>query len=127
MRNVLLGLVLTISAAACTASTTADASLSVDNQSDFVITEIYLTDVGSSSWGPNLLAGDQLNPDETLHLNVDCGTYDAMLVDETNVSCEVDNLDLCLNDALWVIQNNTCASFKEAAEQRKTAEQQPTK
>src|SRR4051812_9606224 len=118
MRNVLLGLALTISAAACTASTTADATLSVDNQSDFVITELYLTDVGSSTWGPNLLAGDQLNPDETLTLGVDCSTYDAMLVDEDGVSCEVDDLDLCLNDAVWVIRNNTCTAFSAAAKAR---------
>lgn len=121
MRNVLLGLVLTITAAACTASTTADATLSVDNQSDFVITELYLTDVGSSTWGPNLLAGDQLNPDETLRLGVDCSTYDAMLVDETGVSCEVDDLDLCLNDAVWVIRNNTCTAFSAAAKARAEA------
>jgi hypothetical protein len=130
MRNVLLGLVLTISAAACTASTTADATLSVDNQSDFVITEMYLTDVGSSTWGPNLLSGDQLNPDETLHLDVDCSTYDAMLVDETGVSCEVDDLDLCLNDAVWVIRNNTCTAFSAAAKARaeaKAAAAQQTK
>jgi hypothetical protein len=129
MRNVLLGLVLSVTAAACTASTTADATLSVDNQSDFVITELYLTDVGSSTWGPNLLSGDQLNPAETLRLGVDCSTYDAMLVDETGVSCEVDDLDLCLNDAVWVIRNNTCTAFSAAAKARaeaKAAASQPT-
>jgi hypothetical protein len=118
MRNVLLGLAVSCSLVACTTSSGPDATLSVDNQSDFQIVELYLTDVGSSSWGPNLLSGDTLNPGETLRLGVDCSTYDAKLVDETDVSCEVDNLDLCLNDSVWVITNNTCTAFSNAAKER---------
>jgi hypothetical protein len=101
-------------AAGCVASddsTINDASLRVTNQSDFAISEIYLTDVGSRDWGPNLLRGDVLLPGEDLVLGVDCGRYDALLVDETGVDCEIDNVDLCLNDADWVIRNNTCTVF----------------
>jgi len=121
MRNVLFGLVVSLSLAACTTSSSTDASLSVDNQSDFLITEIYLTDVGSSTWGPNLISGDTLNPGETLRLDVNCSTYDAKLIDETGVSCEVDDLDLCLNDAVWVIRNDTCTAFSTAAKARAEA------
>ena len=121
MRNVLFGLVVSLSLAACTTSSSTDASLSVDNQSDFLITEIYLTDVGSSTWGPNLISGDTLNPGETLRLDVNCSTYDAKLIDETGVSCEVDDLDLCLNDAVWVIRNDTCTAFSAAAKARAEA------
>jgi len=121
MRNVLFGLV--ISLAACTSSSGPDATLSVDNQSDFQITEIYLTDVGSSTWGPNLISGDTLNPGETLRLGVDCSTYDAKLIDETGVSCEVDNLDLCLNDSVWTITNNTCTAFSNVAKERAAQKQ----
>ena len=95
-----------------------DASLSIDNQSSFVITEVYLTGVGSPSWGPNRLGGDVLYPDEILTLGVSCGRYDALLVDQDGVDCELHNLDLCLNDADWVIQNNTCTVFGIAAKQR---------
>jgi hypothetical protein len=87
------------------------ASLEVRNDSDYVIDELYLTDVGSSTWGRNLLGGDGLFPGESISLGTDCGYYDAMLVDETGVSCEVHDLDLCANDALWVIRNNTCSVF----------------
>jgi hypothetical protein len=118
MRNVLLGLAVSCSLVACTTSSGPDATLSVDNESDFQIVEIYLTDVGSSTWGPNLISGDTLNPGETLRLDVDCSTYDAKLVDETDVSCEVDNLDLCLNDSIWVIHNDTCTAFSNAAKER---------
>jgi hypothetical protein len=118
MRNVLLGLAVSCTLAACTTSSGSDATLSVENDSDFQIVEIYLTDVGSSSWGPNLISGDTLNPGETLRLGVDCSTYDAKLIDETDVSCEVDNLDLCLNDSIWIINNNTCTAFSNAAKER---------
>ena len=89
----------------------ADATIEVSNESDFVIEELYLTDVNSSSWGANLLGGDGLFPDESIVLGVDCGFYDALLVDEEGVDCELNDLDLCLNDALWVINNNTCSVF----------------
>lgn len=86
-------------------------SLEVQNDSDSTIDELYLTDVGSSSWGPNLLGGAGLVPGESISLGADCGTYDAMLVNEFNETCEVHDIDLCLNDALWVIRNNTCSVF----------------
>jgi hypothetical protein len=88
-----------------------DATLRVVNSSDYTIVEIYLTEVGSSSWGRNLMAGDELRPGEDLVLGVDCGFYDALIVDEDNVDCELHDLDLCLNDADWVIRNNTCTVF----------------
>jgi hypothetical protein len=98
-----------------------DSSLAVDNQSSFVIDEVYLTNVNSSSWGPNRLGGDVLFPGETLTLGVDCGFYDALLVDEDGVDCELHDLDLCLNDAVWVIRNNTCTVFGAAAKERAEA------
>lgn len=110
--------------AACSASGSGsigpieDSSLVVDNQSDFVIEEVYLTSVGNPSWGPNRLGGDALFPDETLTLGVSCGNYDALLVDEDGVDCEINNIDLCLNDAVWVIRNNTCTVFGAAAKER---------
>lgn len=111
MNKLLLGLALSFAVGACTS----DSTLHVDNESDFVITDMYVADVNSSSWGPNLLGVDGLNPGEELALNVSCGTYDVQLIDETGVTCEVDDLDLCLNDAVWVIHNDTCAAFREAA------------
>lgn len=121
-----LAALVTASLGACTIESNggiADATLEVANDSDYVIEEIYLTDVNSSSWGGNLLGGDVLFPDESIVLAVDCGYYDALLVDETGVECELYDLDLCLNDALWVIRNNTCSVFgaKKAPEAKTTA------
>lgn len=98
-----------------------DATLSVHNDSDFAIVEIHVTDVGSSTWGPNLISGDILAPGESLTLGVDCGTFDALLVDEDGVDCQLHDVNLCLNDADWVIRNNTCSVFGFAKAAREAA------
>jgi hypothetical protein len=103
--------------AACTTDDVgviADSSLLVSNESDYTIIEIYLTEIDDPDWGPNLLRGDVLLPGEQLLLGVDCGFYDALLVDEEDVECEIRDLDLCLNDADWVIRNTTCDVFGAA-------------
>lgn len=124
-----LALAFAVAAAGGCAVTTdddgADASLLVVNESDYAIYELYLTEVDNPNWGPNLLRGDVLLPDEELLLGVDCGFYDALLIDEEGVECELYDLDLCLNDADWVIRNNTCSVFNalEAQDQKTTAPQ----
>jgi hypothetical protein len=95
--------------------------LTVINDSDYVIEELYLTDVGNSVWGPDLLRGDVLFPDEELTVRAECGYYDALLVDEEGVTCELHDLDLCLNDATWYIRNNTCVAFEAALKARQAA------
>jgi hypothetical protein len=109
-------------AAGCTTEDgPADASLTVVNDSDFVIEEIYLTADDARGWGANFLSNDVLFPGEELVLAVDCGYYDALLIDEDGVECELDGIDLCLNDATWYIRNNTCVAFEAALQARKQA------
>lgn len=98
-----------------------DGSLRVENQSDFAIVEIRVTSVGSTTWGPNLISGDVLLPGEALTLAVTCDTYDALLVDEDGVDCEIHGIDLCLNDADWIIRNSTCNVFGAAKAAREAA------
>jgi hypothetical protein len=87
-----------------------EATLEVVNESDFAITDIYLTEVDNRDWGPNLIGGDVLLPGESIVLvDINCDYYDAQLIDEDGVTCELYDLDLCLNDATWVVRNNTCA------------------
>jgi hypothetical protein len=99
----------------------ADATLSVENRSDYAIIEIHVTPVGKASWGPNLIDGDVLRPGESVVLGADCGTYDALLVDEAGVDCQIHDIDLCLNDARWIIRNNTCTVFGAAKAAREAA------
>ncbi|MBA3541441.1 MAG: hypothetical protein H0T79_17650 [Deltaproteobacteria bacterium] len=98
-----------------------DSTLEVQNASDFTIEELYLTDVNSSDFGPNLLRGDVLFPDESFVLGVECGVYDALLIDESGTECELQSIDLCFDDATWVIQNNTCDVFAAARAAREKA------
>lgn len=102
-----------------------DSTLLVVNQSDFVIEEIYITDVDSSGWGPDLTGGDVLFPEEDILLtDLPCDFYDVLMVDETDLECEVLDVDLCFDDATWVITNDTCDVFSAEAKRRAEAQRQ---
>jgi hypothetical protein len=89
-----------------------ESTLLVVNQSDFAIVELYLTPVGSPDWGPNLVAGRELFPGEDVLLtDVPCDSYDVMMVAEDGVTCELGAVDMCFDDATWVVDNHTCAGF----------------
>jgi hypothetical protein len=112
LRTGLIALLFAATLPACVVDGDTDSTLLVENASDFAIVELYLTDVGSSSWGPNQIAGDILAPGESVLLvNIECDVYDALLVDETGAECELRSIDLCLDDATWIITNNTCDIF----------------
>ena len=96
-------------------------SVTVTNQSDFTIVELHVTQTTNISWGPNLLGGDVLLPGESTTISTACDNYDIMLVDNTNATCEIDNIDLCLNNSDFIITNNSCTTFRE-----KAAAQHPT-
>lgn len=98
-----------------------DATLTVQNRSDFAIVDIRLTPVDNPSFGPNLLGGDVLLPGEDITLGADCGTFDGRVTDEDGVQCDLFDLDLCRNDAVWVFTNQTCPVF--AAARKAAAEQ----
>jgi hypothetical protein len=97
-------------------------SITITNQSDFTIVEMHVTETTNISWGPNLLAGDVLLPGESATISTSCDNFDVMLVDNSGATCEIDNIDLCLNNSDFVINNNSCATFRKmAAEQHPTA------
>jgi hypothetical protein len=95
-------------------SSSSNASLHVQNRSDFALVELHVTPVGNPDWGPNLLGSTILAPGDSAVIDVSCGTYDALLVDESGVDCQVNGIDLCFNNADWVINNNTCSVFGAA-------------
>jgi len=108
--------------AGCGSSDNSGGTLRVQNQSDFAITEIRVTSVGSVTWGPNLISGDILAPGESLAVDVSCDQYDALLVDESGAQCTVHDVDLCFNTADWVIRNDTCPVFDVARAAREAAQ-----
>lgn len=85
-------------------------ALRVQNNSSFAITEIHVTSVHSTAWGPNLISGTVLAPGQSLTVAVSCGSYDALLVDAAGEQCTI-TVDLCASTADWIIGNDTCSTF----------------
>ena len=89
-----------------------DSTITVWNDSSYAIEDIYVTEVGTFDWGPDLLGNDVLLPGEDISVVVDCDTYDIKVVDETGVECELYDVDVCFEDDGWVIDDvilDTCA------------------
>jgi hypothetical protein len=87
------------------------AVLTIENQSDVAIVDLFVTDTGSTTWGPDLLGGDVLLSGESIDVTAPaCSTYDVMVVDEHNTDCVLESVDLCFDDAIWTIRNSTIAS-----------------
>jgi hypothetical protein len=84
-----------------------DATLTIHNESSYVLTEVRLAEVDDPSWGPNLLP-DVLYPGEHLVIvDIDCGDYDVLVVDEFGVECVLADITLCFEDEDWVIDDVT--------------------
>jgi hypothetical protein len=83
-----------------------DGTITIDNASTYVLAEVRVTPVHSSTWGPNLLR-NSLYPNEQLTVSVACDTYDVLISDEYARDCVLGSVDLCFSDQLWVIDNAT--------------------
>jgi hypothetical protein len=91
--------------------TTDDSTLTIVNESSYVLVDIRVTERNAFNWGRNLVGGSGLYPGESLTVSLYCDVYDARVVDQDGFTCELYGLDLCFNDAVWVIDNfelNTC-------------------
>jgi len=97
-------LALTLLASACII-TTDDSSLTVVNESDYLLTELRVAEYDDAYYGPDLLGHDVLYPGEAIEIGLDCSTYDVLVVDELGAECELMGLDVCFDDAVWVIDN----------------------
>lgn len=106
-RVLVLGLAaaLGFGAAACG---TGGNDLIVANRSDVVLDEVRLAEVNDPTWGPNVVP-DVLFPGEDLVIvDISCGSYDVLVVDELGTSCELLDNELCFNDTdRWTITNTT--------------------
>jgi hypothetical protein len=85
--------------------------LRVENQSGFAITEIHVAPVGSTTWGANLIS-TTLTPSATLTVTFTCGTFDVLAIDQAGQQCILHNVDLCANNADFVIGSAACVTFK---------------
>lgn len=87
-----------------------DATITIANASNYVVTEVRVTHVRSSSWGPNLLGNDVLYPNEQITVRVACGTWDVLVSDEYARDCVIAAVYLCGSDQVWTIDDRTLRS-----------------
>jgi hypothetical protein len=103
-----------------------DSTITVTNLSDYDIYDLYVAEVGDRDWGPDLLGGGVLERrGDSITIIVECGTYDVLVVDDTETDCILGNLDLCFDDSEWVIDNatlDTCAFNPLTSTRTKVAE-----
>lgn len=88
-----------------------DSTLEIHNESSYAFAEIYLSPEDSGTWGADLLGSDILAPGEVLELsNVDCDVYDIRIVDDEGDDCVVSSVDLCLDNAVWRVDDSELAA-----------------
>lgn len=99
-----------------------DSTLTIENDSDFFLDDIRIRDVGTSDWGPNLAPLDGLAPGDALVLEeIECDFYDLSVIDEDGEGCDFFDIDLCLNDALFIYRNNSCDILERAVKDQSRA------
>jgi len=58
------------------------------------------------TWGADLLGADILEPGDVLQTTgIECDTYDIRIIDEDGDECILDTVDLCVDDAVWSIDD----------------------
>lgn len=85
-------------------------SIALHNASHYDIHSIQLSPSDHVAWGGNLIQGDVLMRGEDAKLAVfDCKKHDLRMVDDENVECIIDDIDLCLEDHKWTIDDTVLA------------------
>jgi hypothetical protein len=68
-------------------------------------------------WGPDQLGSNVLEHAEVITLSgLDCEQYDLKLIDHEGDECVVEDIDLCLHDAVWSLTDREltrCAGFRK--------------
>lgn len=122
MKTILLGLIVGIAAcggAPSSGGTTPSGggggggdigTVSLKNVSSYDIYSIQLSPFDETHWGENLIGGDALMHGESAKVAVfDCKKYDLRMVDDENVECIIQDIDLCFQDKDWNIDNTVLA------------------
>jgi len=109
MKKALLGVALVLAVGATAMAQDELAStVTIVNDSDWAIYNLYLSPTSDNEWGPDQLGDDVIAPDGgtfTLH-SIPCDIYDVKVVDEDGDECVVGAVDLCLDDDVWHITNS---------------------
>lgn len=88
-----------------------DSTLTIANESSYTFDNIYLSPIDEATWGADLLGADLLDPGESVLISdIVCDVFDIRIVDEDGDECIVSDVDLCFDDATWVIDDAELAS-----------------
>jgi hypothetical protein len=102
----LASLALLSSLVACASEEDPSSTLTIDNDSSYTLIEINLSPTTTISWGPDLLGAEVLAPGEVFEVSgIACDVYDIRVLDDTNDECILDTVDLCLENAVWRIDD----------------------
>lgn len=82
-------------------------TVKLTNASSWAIRNVYLTPFDAEHWGRDQLGTHTLKTGASLELTgIACDTYDIRLVDEEGDACIIQDVDLCLQDARWTLDND---------------------
>lgn len=88
-------------------------TLTVSNQSQSTLTQLFFTYSASAAWGPNLLPS-WLSPGEQTVANLECAVWDVLVGDEFGRQCVLSGIEVCQTNEVWVIYEDTlrtCSRF----------------
>ena len=100
-----LALLFALTSSACIIAE--DSTLTFENDSSYVITEIRVAPVG---FDPTLSRNEiplDLLPGEEITIGLDCDTYDVFFADDGNppAECIILDVDLCFDDKIFVFDD----------------------
>jgi hypothetical protein len=97
--------------------------VTIENRSHWAIHQIFLTPFESTAWGDGQLGPSELiGTGQSLELRgIDCDTYDVKLVDEDGDECVIQDVDLCLEDAKWILNDKDLIACQRKTAARGTA------
>jgi len=101
-------------------------SVKIKNDSSWAIHQLFLTPFDSTEWGPDQLGSDTVKSGEALELQkIECDTYDIKLVHEMGDVCIVQDIDLCLQNASWTLDNTELVGCEVATSDAGHADSKP--
>jgi hypothetical protein len=82
-----------------------EATVVIQNDSQWSIHNLYLSDVDSEEWGPDQLGDEVIESGggKFTLTDIPCDAYDVKLVDEDGDECVVNAIALCVDKGNWVI------------------------
>lgn len=80
----------------------------ITNNSKWDIDHIYITPINSTTWGSDLLGGDEVMiPGESIDIIADCDVYDVKIIDQDGITCVLEDVIICDESENWLISDLT--------------------